>query len=97
MVVIRPLLAQDGPALRAFVEGLSPASRYERFQYVVKEVSPALLRLLVEGVRSAQISVPCPLDSSRFAFLNPACRSSKGTFGSRPWNSSARVKSWSFG
>ena len=49
MVVIRPLLAQDAPALRAFVEGLSPASRYERFQYVVKEVSPALLRLLVEG------------------------------------------------
>ncbi|MDH4094647.1 MAG: GNAT family N-acetyltransferase [Betaproteobacteria bacterium] len=49
MVVIRPLQAQDGPALRAFVEGLSPASRYDRFQYVVKEVSPALLRLLVEG------------------------------------------------
>jgi acetyltransferase len=49
VVVIRPLRAHDAAAFRAFVEGLSPASRYERFQYVVKEVSPSLLRLLVEG------------------------------------------------
>lgn len=48
-VVIRPIRLQDAGAFRAFVEGLSPASRYERFQYVVKEVSPALLRLLVEA------------------------------------------------
>jgi hypothetical protein len=43
---IRPLRLQDAGAFRAFVERLSPESRYERFQYVVKEVSPALLRLL---------------------------------------------------
>lgn len=49
MVVIRPLRLQDAQAFRAFVERLSPESRYERFQYVVKEVSPALLRLLVEA------------------------------------------------
>jgi len=49
VVVIRPLLRQDAGAFRSFVEGLSPAARYERFQYVVKEVSPALLRLLVEA------------------------------------------------
>ena len=49
MIVIRPIGLADAPAFRAFVEGLSPASRYERFQYVVKEVSPLLLRLLVEG------------------------------------------------
>ena len=49
MVVIRPLRVQDAGAFRAFVERLSPESRYERFQYVVKEVSPALLRLLVEA------------------------------------------------
>lgn len=49
MIVIRPLRLQDAAAFRSFVENLSPASRYERFQYVVKEVSPALLRLLVAG------------------------------------------------
>jgi acetyltransferase len=49
VVEIRPLRLQDADAFRAFVERLSPASRYERFQYVVKEVSPELLRLLVEA------------------------------------------------
>jgi acetyltransferase len=48
VVVIRPLRLQDAGALRAFVERLSPQSRYERFQYVVKEVSPSLLQLLVD-------------------------------------------------
>lgn len=48
MVLIRPLEVRDAPALRAFFEHLSPESRYGRFQYVVKEVSPSLLRLLVE-------------------------------------------------
>lgn len=47
MVVIRRLRLQDAEALRAFVERLSPASRHARFQYVVKEVSPQLLRLLL--------------------------------------------------
>ncbi|HEX5091123.1 MAG TPA: GNAT family N-acetyltransferase [Burkholderiales bacterium] len=49
MIVIRPIRLADAPAFRAFVEGLSPQARYERFQYVVKEVSPSLLKLLVEG------------------------------------------------
>jgi len=49
VVVIRPLQLADAPAFRAFVEGLSPQARYERFQYVVKEVSPSLLKLLVEA------------------------------------------------
>lgn len=44
---IRPLKVQDAAAFRAFVERLSPASRYARFQYVVKEVTPELLRLLL--------------------------------------------------
>ena len=47
MIVIRPIGLRDAPAFRAFVQGLSPESRYERFQYVVKEVSPQLLRLLL--------------------------------------------------
>ena len=49
VVVIRPLRVQDAAAFRAFLERLSPASRYARFQYVVKEVSPQLLRLLLEA------------------------------------------------
>jgi acetyltransferase len=49
MVVIRQLREQDAAALREFLERLSPASRYARFQYVVKEVSPQLLRLLLEA------------------------------------------------
>jgi acetyltransferase len=49
VVVIRPIRLQDAQAFRQFVERLSPESRYGRFQYVVKEVSPALLRLLVEA------------------------------------------------
>jgi acetyltransferase len=48
MVVIRPLRLQDATALRGFIERLSPASRHARFQYVVKEASPGLLRLLLE-------------------------------------------------
>jgi GNAT superfamily N-acetyltransferase len=47
VVLIRPLRLQDAAALRAFIERLSPASRHARFQYVVKEVSPHLLRLLL--------------------------------------------------
>jgi len=49
MVVIRSLRLQDAGALRAFIERLAPASRLARFQYVVKEASPHLLRLLLEA------------------------------------------------
>lgn len=47
MVLIRPLQLQDAAALRTFVERLSPESRYGRFQYVVKEVTPQMLQLLL--------------------------------------------------
>ena len=57
MITIRPLRVQDAGAFRAFVERLSPESRYERFQYVVKEVSPSLLRLLVEGDPRSQVAL----------------------------------------
>jgi len=46
-MIIRPLRVQDAAACRAFVERLSPQSRYARFQYVVKELTPELLRMLV--------------------------------------------------
>jgi acetyltransferase len=45
--LIRPLRLQDAGALSAFIERLSPASRLARFQYVVKEATPHLLRLLL--------------------------------------------------
>jgi acetyltransferase len=48
VVVIRRLRLQDAGALRAFIERLSPASRLARFQHVVKEATPRLLRLLLE-------------------------------------------------
>lgn len=48
MVVIRRMGLRDAGALRAFIERLSPASRLARFQYVVKEATPRLLRLLLE-------------------------------------------------
>jgi RimJ/RimL family protein N-acetyltransferase len=48
-VVIRQLRVQDAAAFRAFLERLSPASRYARFQYVVKDVTPQLLRPLLEA------------------------------------------------
>jgi len=48
-MIVRPLRVQDAAAFRAFVERLSPASRYARFQFVVKELSPELLRMLVEA------------------------------------------------
>lgn len=48
-MIIRPLRVPDAAAFRAFVERLSPASRYARFQFVVKELSPQLLRMLLEA------------------------------------------------
>ena len=48
-MIVRPLRVQDAAAFRAFVGRLSPASRYARFQFVVKELSPQLLRMLVEA------------------------------------------------
>jgi acetyltransferase len=52
-VIVRPLTLPDAAAFRAFVARLSPASRYQRFQGALKELSPQLLRqLLVADPRS---------------------------------------------
>jgi len=52
-MIVRPLRLQDAAAFRAFIERLSPASRYERFQCALSELSPGLLRqLLVADPRS---------------------------------------------
>jgi len=62
-MIVRPLRVQDAAAFRAFVDRLSPASRYARFQYVVKEVSPELLRLLVVADPRSHVALAAFQDS----------------------------------
>lgn len=47
-VVVRPVLAWDAEAEQAFVRGLSPAARQQRFHVALHELPPDLLRLLTE-------------------------------------------------
>jgi acetyltransferase len=42
-VLVRPVRAQDGPLIDAFVKDLSPISRLRRFHAGIKELSPAWL------------------------------------------------------
>lgn len=62
-MVIRPLRVQDAAAFRAFLERLSPASRYARFQYVVKDVTPQLLRPLLEADPRSHVALAAFQDS----------------------------------
>jgi len=45
-LLIRPLAARDADLLQDFVRGLSPHSRYQRFQSTLHELSPQLLARL---------------------------------------------------
>ena len=47
-LLIRPLAAKDAELLQDFVSGLSVASRYQRFQGAIRELSPDLLKRLLE-------------------------------------------------
>ena len=47
-LLLRPLVPGDAPLLQDFVRGLSPESRYQRFQSGLRELSPALLAALVD-------------------------------------------------
>jgi len=62
-MIVRPLRVQDAAAFRAFVDRLSPESRYARFQYVVKEVSPELLRRLVVADPRSHVALAAFQDS----------------------------------
>jgi len=62
-VIVRPLRVQDAAAFRAFVDRLSPESRYARFQYVVKEVPPELLRRLVVADPRSHVALAAFQDS----------------------------------
>jgi acetyltransferase len=46
-ILIRPLRADDAPSERAFIDGLSPASLYQRLLGVVKEVTDEQIAELV--------------------------------------------------
>jgi acetyltransferase len=45
---LRPLVPEDAAAERAFFNGLSLDSRVQRFHFGLRELSPALLKLLTE-------------------------------------------------
>lgn len=47
-VSLRPIAAADAPAEQAFFSGLSLDSRHKRFHVGLRELSPALLKLLTE-------------------------------------------------
>jgi len=47
-VLIRPIRPEDAPLSKAFVEGLSPESRYFRFMNALKELSPYQLMKLTQ-------------------------------------------------
>jgi acetyltransferase len=47
-LLLRPLGARDSELLQDFVRGLSPRSRYQRFQSGLRELSPALLAQLLD-------------------------------------------------
>ncbi|HXF45493.1 MAG TPA: GNAT family N-acetyltransferase [Burkholderiaceae bacterium] len=46
-VLVRPILASDGPAVQAFFRGLSAHTRYLRFFMTLPELTPALLAHIV--------------------------------------------------
>ena len=57
-LLIRPLVAKDAELLQDFVRGLSVASRYQRFQNGLRELSPELLaRLLAVDYRRSMAFV----------------------------------------
>jgi acetyltransferase len=57
MVELRPLVPQDREAFHAFVLGLSPESRSNRFLQPVKELSPAALQALTQPDQARHIGL----------------------------------------
>ncbi len=47
-LLIRPLATRDAELLQEFIRGLSPHSRYQRFQSTLHELSPELLAKLTD-------------------------------------------------
>lgn len=47
-LLIRPTTAKDADLLQDFVRGLSVASRYQRFQGAIRELSPEVLKHLLD-------------------------------------------------
>lgn len=61
-LLIRPLVRGDAPLLQDFVRGLSPDSRYQRFQNGLRELSPGLLATLMEVDYSQHMALVAILD-----------------------------------
>ncbi len=57
MIAIRPIAAQDQDAFQAFVRGLSPESRTNRFLVPVKELAPASLQALTRTDHAGHVAL----------------------------------------
>jgi acetyltransferase len=57
MISIRPIAREDGDAFQAFVRGLSPESRTNRFLCPVQELAPASLQALTQPDRARHVAL----------------------------------------
>jgi acetyltransferase len=57
MTSIRPIVPEDRDAFQAFVKGLSPEARTNRFFYPVRELGPAALDALVKADQSRHVGL----------------------------------------
>jgi acetyltransferase len=57
MIALRPIVPQDRTAFQAFVCGLSPESRTNRFLFPVKELAPATLQALVQADQARHVAL----------------------------------------
>ena len=57
MIELRPIVAQDREAFQAFVQGLSPESRTNRFLAPVRELAPAALAALTQPDQARHVGL----------------------------------------
>jgi acetyltransferase len=57
VITLRPIGPADAPAFQAFVQGLSLASRTNRFLFPVREVAPDLLRVLTHADQQRHVAL----------------------------------------
>ena len=57
MIQLRPIGPADAPAFQAFVQGLSLASRTNRFLFPVRELAPDLLRVLTDADQKRHVAL----------------------------------------
>jgi acetyltransferase len=57
VITLRPIVAQDREAFHAFVRGLSPESRINRFLVPVRELAPAALAALTQPDQARHVGL----------------------------------------